>query len=135
MLALSWALIASCDQPAGCEVFRNGKFKTAVNGRQYLIDRNGDIQIEHLEGSAKTLKFTVDWIGDCIYTLKPDEKITKQNPAFGKTPLITVNITAVKKGSYIQTTVANFTNKEFTSEFFKLKTKRPQIPGCSAPAA
>lgn len=102
-------------------MFKNGKFRTTIKGRQYLISRDGDIQIEYLQGTNMTQKFTVDWLGDCIYTLKPDEKIFKQHPAYGKTPLVTVTITEVKQASYVQTAVANFGDKEFTSEIFRVK--------------
>ncbi|MGB6035868.1 MAG: hypothetical protein WBG42_06340, partial [Cryomorphaceae bacterium] len=66
-------------QKRECDKFRDGKFMIVdpVNGNS-IIERKGSKQIEIGEGSGLKLKFDVNWLDDCTYTLELKKVIENQ---------------------------------------------------------
>jgi hypothetical protein len=121
-ILMSVAFFKAFAQAPDCAKFKNGKFKTIVNGQTSIIERLGSVQNEYLINLKDTLKITFDvkWIDDCSYTLKPVEAWLATHPRVPKSAFTTVKIIATSSNSYTQTSSSNFTSQTMTSEMFKL---------------
>lgn len=98
----------------------NGTFKMPYKGLNVIIKRSDNYQYEELTNLKKSVSYTVKWINDCKYTLKPNNDLFKQYPHTPKNALITVNITSTKDNSYIQTSTSNFNKIIVTGEVVKI---------------
>jgi hypothetical protein len=109
-------------QSPNCAKFKNGKFKTIINGRTSIIERSGSVQKEVLFKLADSVKMTfeVKWIDDCRYSLKPVKEWFDKHPQAPKNMLITVKIIATSPNSYTQTSSSNFSPQIVTSEMIKI---------------
>lgn len=120
ILLLSITFSTALGNGSECKKFREGTYKIIYNEEKtFHIERQGNIQSEVIVGDTDTSFYIVEWISDCTYTLTPTERTLKEHPIEGEDPLITVEITAVRDNSYMQTTTANFTDFVFSGEVIK----------------
>lgn len=94
----------SFSQNLDCAKFKYGKFTSTVAeaGVSYKITRKGNTQIEYGEHDKLKIKFRIDWLDECTYTLQV-EKILK-NPKkiqFDASMILKVQIIEVKEHSYV----------------------------------
>jgi hypothetical protein len=66
---------SSCGSKTSCNVYKIGKFELvdSIYGLKYIIERDNEVQVETNFQTNEVSKFSVDWISDCSYTLKPIE--------------------------------------------------------------
>ena len=104
-----------------CSAFKNGKFRSKLSGRDYVIERFGAIQKEYFVNTGDTTVevLKVKWLDDCTYTLTPTEE-TRIKSMVPKGAVVTVSIISTTANSYTQTSKANFSKEIYTSEFFKM---------------
>lgn len=120
-------LLSSCllqPKPSDCRLFKNGKFRTKIDGREYFIDRSGAIQKEYFFNRRDSAAgvFNVKWLDDCTYTLTPTEETRiKLKIPENKKMVLTVRITGATVNSYTQTSSFSFTDQVSTSEVFKIE--------------
>jgi len=109
-------------QSSNCKQFKNGRFKSKVAGHTYIVERSGSIQKEYFIDmkDSLTVFLTVKWVDDCTYTLTPSEETRIKSKA-PKNALMTVSISSTTANSYIQSSTTNFSDKTYTSEFFKIE--------------
>jgi hypothetical protein len=122
LLGLIILSLYSYGQQPDCKKFRNGIFKMADKEMPTLIiQRKGNKQIEIKEGKKDGPEYTVKWLDDCTYTLKPTKKTLKlYYPSLPNSATLTVRIIEVKANSYIQKSTSNFSDLEMTSEVVKI---------------
>lgn len=110
-------------QSLDCKKFRNGKFKSTLEGRTAIIERSGSIQKEYFINLKDSLKisFDVKWLDDCTYTLTPTKESFEKYPRLPQNALITVKITNTTPNSYTQNSTSNFINKTIVSEVIKIQ--------------
>ena len=124
LLTLSTGAFA---QDLDCKNFKKGTFKLKTSNPEtgdYIITRKGKKQIEYNELMALKIKFKVNWIDQCTYTLvyqKTLEDGGKVSATFSKKEVFTVKILEVKPSSYIQETSTNLSDTVLKSELFKIK--------------
>jgi hypothetical protein len=115
-------LFCSMILPTDCSRFRNGKFKSKIDGAPYFIERNGDFQREYILGTADsaTLTFHVKWISDCIYTVDPTEETHKKIPAMPKDAILTSEIIKTTDSTYTTKSTSNFSTLVDTVTFTRV---------------
>lgn len=86
-----------------CHRFKNGKFFLPDHkGEEYLIERKGKVQTE-TESTGLKMKFKVEWINDCTYTLRFKKMLSNpENIKISKDWVVRVEIIETKENSYIQ---------------------------------
>ena len=108
-------------QIPGCAVFRNGKFKMTYQGKETIIIRKGNKQLQYFDKAKQPTVYTVKWVNDCTFTLTPDDK--KRVAKLKNVPLtavLTQQIIKASKKSYTQLTSANFTKQTITGDIYKI---------------
>jgi hypothetical protein len=122
-LSIFFLSCAPRPQPLNCKQFRNGKFKSEVDGRTYVVERSGSNQKEYFINTKDSLTayLTVKWLDDCTYTLTPSEETLKKTPKIPKNAMLTVSITNTTSNSYTQTSTLNFNNSTTSSLFIKIQ--------------
>lgn len=114
---------ASFGQVDDCGKFRNGKFE--IIDPQYgnsIIERKGDEQVEYGSGSGLKLRFKVEWVGECVYTLQL-KKVLKNPKGYvlPKEMILTVEIIEMKENSYVQRSTSNLYDKVVESELVRME--------------
>ena len=106
-----------------CENFKDGKYMIVDSKTgNSIIHRKGATQIEYGEGSKLKLKFKVEWVNDCTYTLQLKKVL--ENPENFQLPegmILTVEIIETKKDSYIQRSSSNLYDLVVESELIKIE--------------
>lgn len=106
-----------------CENFKDGKYMIVDSKTgNSIIHRKGSTQIEYGEGSKLKLKFKVEWVNDCTYTLQLKKVL--ENPENFQLPegmILTVEIIETKKDSYIQRSSSNLYDLVVESELIKIE--------------
>jgi hypothetical protein len=120
LVVFSLATTAAYSQQLDCKKFRNGTYKMTTDVGVFIIRRHGAMQVESKEGEAEKHRFTVAWIDDCTYSLKPSEAYLKKNHDLPKDATMIVTITQIKENSYMQTTTTNFADLKVSAEMVKI---------------
>ena len=109
-------------QSKECSKFKNGKFLIEdPNYGNSQIVRKGSKQTEYGESSQLKMKFKVEWLDECTYTLTPNKVIKNpKNIEFPMEMVVRVEIIEVKENSYIQRSTSNTSNYEVIKEVKKL---------------
>ncbi len=108
-------------QTPDCAKFRNGKFKMTYQGKETIIVRNGNKQLQYYDGSKKPATYTVKWINGCTLNLIPEQTRIKQLKDVPSNAYLTEKITKTTDNSYTQITTANFSKRSITTEIYKIK--------------
>jgi hypothetical protein len=108
-------------QPVNCNAMRNGIFKMTSNGKTAIIKRYKDYQLEYYDGATNPTVYTVKWIDNCTYTLKPDASAFLKYPDIPKNALLTIMITKLTKKGYTIRATANFNKNVIVGEVIKIK--------------
>jgi len=90
------------------------------NGLIIIIKRSGNIQTEYLVNKKTSVSYTINWLDDCHYTLKPNNDLFKAYPNAPQNALISVSIINTTTHSYTQSTTSNFTKTRITGEVIKI---------------
>jgi len=107
-------------QVKNCSSFREGTFKMEFKGKSILIKRYGNVQYEYLNNAqVATMVFTVKWINDCTYTLKPDAATLKKFEFLPKNALLTVKILKTTANSYFHSMSNNYSKEIISSELVR----------------
>lgn len=119
-------ILMYCNQKnTDCAKFHEGQFKT--NDPNYgttYITRKGNIQTEINNDIGYSVKLLVKWENDCKYTLRLLEVLeNKPNIPYDSTMFMTVQITGIKKNSYLQVTSSNKSDQIYKSEIVQLSSK------------
>jgi hypothetical protein len=102
IISLAGPVLAFAQSP-DCRQFKDGLFKTTVDGTTDIIRRSGLDQIEYFQGASnKADHFTVKWLDDCTYTLTPDSAVFSVNKGLPKNIVFTIRIIKTTKDSYTQ---------------------------------
>jgi len=111
-------------QDLDCKKFKNGKFSMTSDQVNFIIERNGNKQIESTVGTNTKSMFKIKWIDECTYTLryKKDLSGNRQNP-FPKKMILTIEIIEVKENSYIQRTSSNMFDAVIEGELFFISSE------------
>lgn len=105
-------------QTKDCAKFREGKFLLVDEelGNTSII-RKGNQQVEISDNSSLEIRFNVEWINDCTYTLKIDEIVNNPNKiALPMNMILTVEIIETKDKSYIQRSTSDLFPDAYESE-------------------
>jgi hypothetical protein len=87
-----------------------------------IITRTKDIQIEENEGLGFKIIYSVIWVDDCTFELRPLELVKGEKKYFGETSdIITVKIIERKRNSYLVRTTVNYTDMVLEREILILK--------------
>jgi len=108
-------------QTSDCLKFKQGKFKMIYNGKLLIIKRDATHQYEYYDGSTVPNSYSIEWISNCSYTLKPDANNFKRFPNTPKNALITVNIISYSGNAYKISATSNFSSLILKSEITKIK--------------
>jgi hypothetical protein len=121
VLSLSILLTGCFLHPSDCSRFRNGNFKAMVNGRPYIVERNGSFQKEYLLGSSDSMlmTFTVTWLNDYTYTLRPTPATLKKYPKIKPGEMVTVEIIHTTPKTYTVRAARSIWEWAFVEEFTK----------------
>jgi hypothetical protein len=110
-----------------CHSIREGYFKTVNYDEKgipiaTIIQRSEGVHVERVERFGIELKFQVDWISDCSYTLTWVETV-QDDFGFGypEDQVLTVSIDEVYDDHYIHTTTSNLFD-------FSLRSKIEILP-------
>lgn len=109
-----------------CSKYKNGTFKLTdpKTKKVCIITRDGDKQTEKMEDAEEIYDFDIVWIDSCTYTVSPTPATAARNKDVLKAGTMTVKITKVKDGSYIQkATVANNPKFKRVDEVFVVEKK------------
>lgn len=88
-------------QAQSCQSVHQGKFKIrSENSSVTMIARNENYQIEENKTLKIKMAFSITWIDDCTYELRPYKMIEGDPSYFIKDLVITTAITQVKKYGY-----------------------------------
>jgi hypothetical protein len=93
-----------------CTKFKTGTFKVTdpATKKVCFITRDEKTQTEKMQDAEEIYDFDIVWIDDCTYTVSPTAATAARNKEVLKSGTMTVKITKVKDGSYVQrVTVAN----------------------------
>jgi hypothetical protein len=102
--------------------FRTGRFLLLSNTEgDCVIIRRGTHQVEFMEKTGVQATFSVKWLSDSVYTLKPTKGSVRLFPRFPKDALLTVRILEARENSYLQLTSSNFDDHKYISEIFKIE--------------
>ncbi len=108
-------------QTKSCLDFHEGSFviQDSLSGNSY-IDREGLIQYEHNYESGLFLKFDVEWLDECTYTLELTEVLQNPNKIdILEDMVLKVEILARTDTSYTQrSTTDAFPDFELVSEVY-----------------
>src|ERR1700722_10584078 len=115
-------LFCSMTPPTDCGRFRNGKFRSSINGAPYFIERNGDFQREYILGApdSAVMTFHVKWISDCTYTVDPTAETHKKIPAIPKDAVLTSEIIKTTDSTYTTKSTSNFSTLVDTVTFIRV---------------
>ena len=115
-------LFCSMTSPTDCSRFRNGKFRSSINGAPYFIERKGDFQREYVLGSPDSamLTFHVKWISDCTYTVDPTDETRKKIPQLPKDAILTSEIISTTDSTYTTRSTSNFATLVDTVTFARV---------------
>jgi hypothetical protein len=110
-------------RPTDCSRFRNGKFRSTLQGKPYFVERHGDFQTEYIGGTPDSTIFTfhVKWIGDCTYTIVPTEETIKKFPNLPKNVVLTSEIIRTTDTSYTTKVTSNFSTLIDTGTYTRVK--------------
>ena len=96
-------------QSKDCQPFHTGNFKvTTKETGTTLIHRENGMQVEENEEMGAKMIFSVDWIDECTYELRPTQVIKGDKAMLNKNFVITVHITDIKSHSYVAESTGNF---------------------------
>lgn len=88
-------------QAQSCQSVHQGKFKIRDNNSGVtVIVRNENYQIEENKTLKIKMAFSITWIDDCTYELRPYKMLAGDPSYFLKDLVITTVITQVKKYGY-----------------------------------
>jgi hypothetical protein len=109
-------------KPADCARFKDGTFRLTdkVVGTSYVI-RNGDMQLEVVEGRTDTSSFYVRWLDECTYVLTPTQSTFDKYGFLPANAQLTVTIINTKANAYVQTSVSNFADMKITNEMVRIE--------------
>lgn len=107
-------------QISDCLKFKHGKFNMVYNGKLLVIKRDATHQYEYYDGSTVPNSYSIQWISNCSYTLKPDADNYKRFPNTPKNALITVNIISYSRNTYKIKATSNFSSQVLKSEITKI---------------
>lgn len=78
ILTLALVISTACNQNQqplkNCSDFKIGNFRTGYKGQYYNIERTDSIQKETLEGTNSWVKYKVNWINECEYSLEYNDR-------------------------------------------------------------
>ncbi|MBD1392657.1 hypothetical protein [Mucilaginibacter glaciei] len=103
-----------------CLKFKNGVFRSSYNGSSVIIRRMGNYQREDYIDPKASVSFTVTWVDDCTYTLKPNEDYFTRFPNTPKNAQSTIHISYPGVNTYTQTTTSSFGKAPSTAEVTKI---------------
>lgn len=91
-------------QDNNCLKFKDGTFKVTdpTTKKVCIITRKGEVQTERMEDSDLTYDFTITWLDDCTYTVKPTATTIDRNRDVLKVGMMTVKIIKTTDTSYTQ---------------------------------
>ncbi|MGC4103245.1 hypothetical protein [Ferruginibacter sp.] len=110
-------------QTVDCFKFKEGKFRIADThtGVITIADRRGGYQTESSESLKAVVRFKVNWLDDCSYTLKLDKVIRNENRIdFPSNLEIRIKIISTSGQSYTQQVTSSLTNSTYTVEVTRL---------------
>lgn len=116
-------VFASFSQAKDCRRYHNGTF-TDVNeetGITTLIERNADLQTETTDGGKTKAVFSLKWINDCSFTLRPTGPTLSKHPDWPKDAVFTIEITETGEDGYKQVSSSSFADTKITNEIKKMK--------------
>ncbi|MES2730369.1 MAG: hypothetical protein V4714_01430 [Bacteroidota bacterium] len=121
LIIISFATLNTFAQDLSCKKFRNGTFKLMNENRITIIKRAGSEQLEYFNGSKTPTSYSVSWLDDCTYVLRPKAEVFKKYPGMPKDAALTVKIIKTTANSYTQTTTSNFSDNVLTGEVIRIK--------------
>ena len=124
LIAVLPFLFYSCQNTySACIKFHEGKFKLV--GKELgttFITRKNNIQTEINHDAGFHIRLSVNWVSDCEYTLKLIEVINNNAKLpFDTAIVLKVEMTELKKNSYIQRSLSDKLPKVYTSEIFRIE--------------
>lgn len=120
-LAILLSSIVAKAQSIDCSKFKTGTFKLINQDKETIIKRDGNSQFEYYDKATTPTTFSVKWIDDCTYTLRPSKSTFAKYPEIPKNALLTAKIIKVSKSSYTIRATSNFSDKVAIYEIIKLK--------------
>lgn len=121
LLPATLLLLCSMVTPPECSRFKNGKFRTMIDGKTNYIERKGDFQKEYIVGDTAILTFHIKWLSECAYTITPTPQTLTHYPTLPSTAMLTCEIIATTDTSYTTRTTANFAALVDTGTFVKVR--------------
>lgn len=114
-------------QDLDCKKFKYGTFEMKIQGpdnRYFTIKRKGKTQTELESNTNLKVKFKVNWIDQCTYTLIYEKTLKEGNGEkipFSKDNIVTVKIIETYTHSYLQKTSMTGSDIILKTKIFKLK--------------
>jgi hypothetical protein len=124
LLLIIFVSARSMAQPMDCYKFREGKFR--INdvraGGVVIAERKGGYQTESMESLKASVRFKINWLNDCTYTLTIDKVIRNENKVpFPADLTVIVKIIAINADGYTQEATSSITSGVYRSDVVKLQ--------------
>lgn len=104
-------------QCGGCSTIKTGNFQIeSLRDGVTKIARNQNFQIEENESKGYKLKFKIDWIDECNYTLTHVANLAKPEQKNIPKIVLTCQIVEVTADYYIQVSSSNDSERPMTSQ-------------------
>jgi hypothetical protein len=123
VLMMLCAYVAHAQTPSNCADFKTGKFilTDQVEG-DLQIERDNKFQYEMHETLKKPIRFYINWIDECTYTLIPEKPKQAGTPKGVKNPVMTFRITETRANSYTVSVSSNFHSAIYEFNIKRAKT-------------
>lgn len=121
-MLLSLPLAAFCQQP-DCFKFREGRFRTADTraGVITIVERHGSYETQTSESLKAIVRFRINWLDNCSYTLTLDKVIRNENKIdFPPGLTISMKIISATGNACSQEISSSMGNGVYTVETVKL---------------
>ncbi len=116
LLSIGFSLTAH-GQKITCKSLHQGKFKvTTKESGTTIITRKNNLQTEENAELGAKIIFTIDWITQCSYELRPKQVIQGDSSILHQGIVLKVMIKEIKNNKYIAETTSNFSDAKIDFE-------------------